>query len=83
MGETGCGKTSLIKILSKLLNNGDEKKIKIFKIHAGITDKDIIDFIKNELLEEAEKIKKENDKEEKKTSKRPNLYKKKIVGFIR
>ena len=78
MGETGCGKTSLIKMLFKLLNNGDEKKIKIFKIHAGITDKDIIDFIKNELLEEAEKIKKEDDKEEKKLQKGQIYIRKKL-----
>ena len=45
MGETGCGKTSLIKMLSKLLNRG-KMNLKIMNIHAGIEDKDIIDFIK-------------------------------------
>ena len=44
MGETGCGKTSLIKILSSLLNKGN-MDLKILNIHAGITDKDIIKFI--------------------------------------
>ena len=44
MGETGCGKTSLIKILSSLLNKG-KMNLKIKNIHAGIKDKDIIDFI--------------------------------------
>ena len=44
MGETGCGKTSLIKILSTLLNNGT-MNLKIKNIHAGIKDQDIIDFI--------------------------------------
>ena len=44
MGETGCGKTSLIKILALLLNKG-ENNLKIKNIHAGIKDKDIIDFI--------------------------------------
>ena len=29
MGETGIGKTSLIKKLSEFLNNGDKKKLKI------------------------------------------------------
>ena len=47
MGETGCGKTSLIKILSSLLNKG-EMKLKIMNIHAGIKDQDIIDFIEEE-----------------------------------
>ena len=44
MGETGCGKTSLIKILSTLLNRG-KMNLKIMNIHAGIEDKDIINFI--------------------------------------
>ena len=46
MGETGCGKTSLIKNLSALLNKG-EAKLKILNIHAGIKDQDIINFIEN------------------------------------
>ena len=41
MGETGCGKTSLIRIIAELKNN----KMKILNIHAGITDKEIIDFM--------------------------------------
>ena len=56
MGETGCGKTSLIKILSTLLNNGT-MNLKIKNIHAGIKDQDIIDYIE-EVNEEANK----NDK---------------------
>ena len=35
MGETGCGKTSLIKMLSKLLNRG-QINLKIMNLHAGI-----------------------------------------------
>ena len=46
MGETGCGKTSLIKMLSTLLNNG-KMNLKIKNIHAGIKDQDIINFIEN------------------------------------
>ena len=45
MGETGCGKTSLIKKLSQLLNGGDETKMKILNIHAGITNEIISDFL--------------------------------------
>ena len=44
MGETGCGKTSLIKILSTLLNKGI-MNLQIMNIHAGIKDQDIINFI--------------------------------------
>ena len=54
MGETGCGKTSLIRIissLSELKNSEDEeRKMKILNIHAGITDIDIINWIKNNNL---------------------------------
>ena len=40
MGETGCGKTSLIIKLNQILNNG-EITLKIINIHPGITDEDI------------------------------------------
>ena len=45
MGETGCGKTTLIEMASKLYNKG-LTIIKKMNIHAGITDIDIIDFFK-------------------------------------
>ena len=44
MGETGCGKTSLLKMLSIFFNKGLDK-MKILNIHAGINDEDIIQFI--------------------------------------
>ena len=40
MGETGCGKTSLIKKLSQILNNGEEL-VNIINIHPGINDEEI------------------------------------------
>ena len=55
MGETGCGKTTLIEMAFKLINKGN-RTIKKLNIHAGTNDKDIIDFIK--------KITKEVDEEE-------------------
>ena len=45
MGETGCGKTYLIKMLS-LIYGQSPKSMYIKKFHAGITDNDIINFIK-------------------------------------
>jgi len=62
MGETGCGKTSLIRKLSELKNNGDVRKMKSLNIHAGISDKDIIDFIHQHVIPEALEIK-EKEKE--------------------
>ena len=53
MGETGCGKTSLIRIIAEL------KDITMYtlNIHAGIEDKDIIEFIeKHNLLEKNESL---------------------------
>ena len=65
MGETGCGKTALIRKLSELINNGNIK-MEILNIHAGTDSKDIIDFIEyiipkaRKLDQEEAKIKKKN-----------------------
>ena len=53
MGETGCGKTSLIRKLSELRNNGDKTKMKTLNIHAGTNDDDIIKFINDIAIPEA------------------------------
>ena len=44
MGETGCGKTTLIEMASKLINKGQIKILKM-NIHAGVNDQDIIKFM--------------------------------------
>ena len=60
MGETGCGKTSLIRIISELKMN----EMKILNIHAGITDDDIFQFmIKNNFIEGYEEELKKEEKE--------------------
>ena len=60
MGETGCGKTSLIKKLSQILNNGEEL-VRIINIHPGITDEEISIKMNeiNQKAKEAEYIDKE------------------------
>ena len=73
MGETGCGKTSLIRILSEMLNNGDKKKMKILNIHAGTNDSDTIRCLKKKVIPEAKKL------QEKEREKRENYIKN---GFI-
>ena len=45
MGETGCGKTSLIIKLSQILSNG-KKLVEIINIHPSITDEEIISNMK-------------------------------------
>ena len=55
MGETGCGKTSLIRKLSELMNNGDCNLV-IDNIHAGHTNEDIINFIETKVIRKADKI---------------------------
>ena len=74
MGETGCGKTSLIRMLSRLLNDGSNKKMKILNIHSGITDNDIIDFIEKEILEDAKKYQVEDDENAKKAKEKGLIY---------
>ena len=51
MGETGCGKTTLITKFSQILNNG-AKLVEIINIHPGITDEEICKRMK-ELNEKA------------------------------
>ena len=64
MGETGCGKTSLIRKLSELINNGSNNNMKILNIHAGITDKDIIKFLEEKVINEAKALEiQENEKQ--------------------
>ena len=53
MGETGCGKTSLIIKLNQLLNNG-EVTIKKLNIHFQVNNETIINFI-NSVKKEAKK----------------------------
>ena len=53
MGETGCGKTELIKQLMKMLNKDRDKKNQNFIIknmHSGVKESEII-----EVIEKAEK----------------------------
>ena len=63
MGETGCGKTSLIRKLSEMKNDGSREKMKTLNIHAGTTDNDIIDFINKTVIPEAISIAKDEEKE--------------------
>ena len=75
MGETGCGKTSLIRKLSEIYNQGDKTKMKILNIHAGTNDSDIIRFFKKKVIPEAIQLQ-ENDK------KREKLFKEKEQLFF-
>ena len=51
MGETGCGKTSLIKMLSLIKNKGKGMRMKILNIHQGIGDDEIISFLERAMRE--------------------------------
>ena len=55
MGETGCGKTTLIRKLNQLINNGEEN-LEIVNIHPGITDEILIEKMK-EINKKAEELK--------------------------
>jgi len=89
MGETGCGKTSLIRKLSELINNG-ESKMKILNIHAGITDQEIIDFLNKKqkhnnksIIQEAKELQKEEEAQKKQYEKEGQIYfEKKIWVFL-
>ena len=83
MGETGCGKTSLIRKLSELKNNGDSSKMRILNVHAGTDDKDIVNFIEKEVLPYAEELKYLNDREKKSKESQGMLFEpKKLWVFL-
>ena len=92
MGETGCGKTSLIRKLSELINNG-EKQMEILNIHAGITDEEIVNFLfkKKEkdgveypsIIEKAKQLKEREEKIAKAYNEEKQKYfKKKLWVFL-
>ena len=62
MGETGCGKTSLLKMLSIFMNKGSEK-MKTKNIHTGTDEEDIINFMKKDVIENMNKEKEEELKQ--------------------
>ena len=74
MGETGCGKTSLIRKLSEMKNDGDKTKMKILNIHAGTNDDDIIKFIKEKVIPEAKKITEDEAEKKKNYLKNQQLF---------
>ena len=82
MGETGCGKTSLIKILSLLQNNGNKKCMKIDNIHAGHTNKDICNFIEKEVLPDAKKLADEETERKKNYTAGTEFEEKKLWVFF-
>ena len=81
MGETGCGKTSLIRKLSEMKNNGNADKMKILNIHAGTNDNDIINFLKEKVIPDAEILEKENIIERKKRREKNQFYEGEKIGF--
>ena len=84
MGETGCGKTSLIRKLSEFIHNGDKTKMKILNIHSGTNDKDIKRFLKKKVIPAALKLEEEEEKKRIKFKNNHQIYyKKKIMGIFR
>ena len=65
IGEEGCGKYSIIKIISKIINKGKSSIYKI-PINYGINDEDIIQHINNinKIVEKEDNILLENKKNE-------------------
>ena len=88
IGETGCGKTSLIWKLSELINNG-KSKIKILNIHAEITDQEIFDFLYHKekeadknIIEKAESLQKEEEIKKNQSEQTNFNYFEKNYGFF-
>ena len=87
MGETGCGKTLLIRKLSEIMNNGDEDKMLILNIHAGTTNKEIIEFIQKKVLPNSIKLIRNStsgqiERDNKKDNNKKSFIEKKIWVFL-
>ena len=61
MGETGCGKTSLLKMLSIFMYKG-LSEMKTLNIHADINEEDIIKFMKEQVFPELHNTEKKLNK---------------------
>ena len=56
MGETGCGKTELIKQLMKILNNGDPNFLITKNMHSGVKENEIIEVKKQKKNQKNQKV---------------------------
>ena len=84
MGETGCGKTFLIRMMSQIYSKKDIKKkdkekkceniLKIKNIHAGITEDNIIEFMKKEVIPQAMKFDDKNKENRKKNKNEEKIW---------
>ena len=74
MGETGCGKTSLIRKLAEIYNQGDKTRMKILNIHAGTNDSDIIRFFKKKVIPEAIQLQANDKKKAELRKKKGQLF---------
>ena len=81
IGETGCGKTYLIKKFSELQNNG-EKLLVIDNIHAGHSNKDIIEFIEENVITLAKDLKEKENKRKEKYKYGLKFEEKKLLVFF-
>ena len=73
MGEVGIGINSMIRKIFEIKNNGSHGFLKYFNVNPEITNNDIINFVKNIVIPEAERIY-NNEKEQREKCKRMNLY---------
>ena len=57
-----------------MINNGSTKKLKILNIHAGISDKDIIKFLKKKVINQAIKLEEKENKIKEKFGEKSLFY---------
>ena len=82
MGETGCGKTSLLKKLFDIMINKSTFKMKILNFNEEILDEDIVNIINN-IKNDAKKLEEEEEKKKEKYELRGIFYNKnKIWVFL-
>jgi len=73
-GEKWCGKFSLVKKLAEFINNGEHNTLTL-EIHSDTSEKNIIEFIEKEVIEESVFLNnKENEEKKKKMYEEKGLF---------
>ena len=81
MGETGCGKTSLIKKIYDIMINKSTLKMKVLNLNEDILDEDIVNFI-NSIKNDAKKLEEEEQKKKEKYELRGIFYNKNKIWIF-
>ena len=73
LGEKACGKFAIVKKLAAFINNGDHNTLTL-EIHSDTSDKNIIDFIEEDVLEKSVSLNTNENEEKRKYEEKGLIY---------